>query len=477
MKKNLSLIVSLILLSALLLVGCQKEDGKTGETDKDIVTLDLWNNIAAGRTYFPILIEEFEKNNSGIKIKLNNVNVESSEAEYQAAISDNNLPDMFTTDAYTINEFVELGLVHELNDLFPEKVREEYTDGVFDVGNTMVGDDVYLFPIYKGGTYMMFYNKEVYEELGIETVPKTWEEVMTVGKEIYEKSGGASHGLLFGGQSGWLVNGVVQLMATEASPEAGYDYANGEYNFATVGHVETMEFFKNLLDNNALSPLSLENDSTVARELFTSGKAAFLLDGNWTGQLLHESEFENWGVVPLPTKDANGKQYGEFRLGSNDGMYVSKETKNWNEVKIFMEFLRENIYGEILKDGEPLIAKDSAAIKVELPFEEVNDIADIFLNMSIRVPNPIVLNPHTQEVRTEFLKNAPDESIGSVTMGYLTGQVKDLKGTLQKYTDDYNAEFTKAIDGNEHVTKEDYKFPNWVPYQSYTEENYKELNR
>lgn len=477
MKRRLYLIVSLCILSALLLMGCQSKDNKENGSDDDTVTLDLWNNVAAGRTYFPILIEKFEDENPGIKIELNNVNVESSEAEYQAAISDNKLPDIFSTDAFTINELVDLDLVHELNSVFPEEVRAEYTDGVFDQGNTMVGDDIYLFPVYKGGTYMMFYNKNVLKELGIETIPETWAELKEIGQEIYSESGGASHGLIVGGQSGWLLNAVTQLMATETSPESGYDFTNGDYKYDTAGYVETMEYFKDLLENNALSPLSLENDSTVARELFIAGQATFLFDGNWTGQLLHESGFENWGVVNLPTKSADGQQFGDFRMGSNDGLYVAKNTEHWEEVETFLKFLSENIYAEILKDGEPLVAKNSADIKVDLPFEEVNDIADIFLNMSVRVPNPVVRNPETQKVRLEHLKNAPDDSMGSILMGYLTGQVKDLKSTLQKYTNDYNKAFYDAIEGNEKVTEEDFKFPNWVPYKPYTKEDYEALDK
>ncbi|MCC2248634.1 extracellular solute-binding protein [Virgibacillus sp. AGTR] len=475
MVKKCFFIMICYLFLGILLLGCQSDSSKADKDDADKTTIKLWNNVAAGRSYFPILIEKFEKEHPDIKVELNNLNVESSEAEYQAAISDRNLPDIFSTDAFTLNEFVDLDLVHELNEVFPKDVQSQYTEGVFDEGNASLNGNVYLFPVYKGGTYYMFYNKQVLNDLGIDEVPKTWKELKEVGIEIYDQSNGSSYGLIFGGQSGWLVRAVTQLMATELSPESGYDYANGDYKYDTEGYVETIKLMKDLLDSNALSPSTLETDSTVARELFTAGQAAFLIDGNWTGQLLHENGFDDWGVVPLPTKNPNGQQYGEFRLGSNDGLYVSKDTEHWDEVKLFLEFLQENIYREILKDGEPLIAKEASDINVELPFSEVNDIAQIFSEMSVRVPNPVVVNPKTQEVRLALQKNAPDNDAGSILMGYLTGQVEDLQGALTDFTDDYNAAFTKAIQENENVSREDFQFPNWVPYEPYTEKEYQEL--
>ncbi|ASN06288.1 ABC transporter substrate-binding protein [Virgibacillus necropolis] len=472
--KKFILIVCFSLMIFFTLMGCQSEASNSAD-DSGKTVLELWNNVAAGRSYFPKLIEAFEKEHPDIKIELNNLNVESSEAEYQAAISDKSLPDIFSTDAFTINELVDLDLVHELDDLFPKDVRAEYTEGVFDEGNASLNGHTYLFPVYKGGTYYMFYNKKVLEDLGIDKVPRTWGELNKVGQKIYKKSDGASYGLIYGGQSDWLVNAITKLFASELSPESGYDYKNGDYKYATEGYIETMKYMKDLLDNKALSPSTLETDSTVARELFVAGQAAFLIDGNWTGQLLHEDGFNDWGVVPLPTKNSDGKQYAKFGLVSNDGLYVAKNTEHWEEVKTFMEFLRENIYQEILKDGEPLIAKDVADFDVDLPFKEMNKISDIFLDMSIRVPNPIVVNPKTQEVKLELQKNAPDAAPGSILMGYLTGQVNDLQDELQKYEDGYNKAFTDAIKGHEEVTREDFKFPNWVPYEPYTEEDYKEL--
>lgn len=470
MKRKLSLLLGILLLVGSVLMGCQGKDSGDGG---DYVTIELWNNLASGQTFFPKLIDEFEEKNPGIKVELNNVNVESSDAEYQAAISDDSLPDMFITDAFSMNELVDLDLVHELNEVFPEDVQKEYTEGVFDIGNTRVGDDIYLFPIFKGGTYMLYYNKEVLDELGIDKVPETWDDLNEIGQEIYNTSNGSTHGLIFGGTSGWLVNAVTQLMATELSPESGFDFIEGDYKYSTEGHIELMKFFKNMLDNNALSELSLENSSTVARELFAVGQATFLIDGNWTGQLLsEENEFDDWGVIELPTKNPNGKLHGEFGLGSNDGLYVSKKTEHWDEVKLFLDFLQENIYAELVEVGEATIAKEFDLVEAEAPFEQITEIQTIFTETSITTPNAVVVNPKAMEVQLEVRKNAPDLNPGQILMGYLTGQVKDLEGTLKKYNDDYNKAFDDALDSVEGISREDFQFSNWVPYEPYTQEDY-----
>ncbi|WP_077325298.1 ABC transporter substrate-binding protein [Virgibacillus siamensis] len=480
MKKVWSLIICFCVVTGLLLTGCQSNssdatdgsDGKEGD-----VTLTLWNNISAGRTYFPILIEKFEEKNPNININLKNLSVESSQAQYQAAISDNNLPDMFTTSSYSISQLVDLDLVHSLNSIFPKKAQKQYTDGVFAPGNTMVGDKIYLFPIYKGGAYMMYYNKDVLNKLGIEKIPETWDELEEAGKKVYEKSDGKTYGLLFGGKSEWLVNAVTQMMARGISPVSGLDYKTGKYNYSTEGHIETIKYFKDLFDNNVLSPVSLETNSTKVRALFASGQSAFLFDGNWSGLLMHKNGFDNFGVAPLPVKSNGGHPYGEFGLGSGDGMYVSKNTEHWPEVKRFLKFLRENIYGEAIKVGEATVAKNFDAVKAEPPIPQIKTIQEIFLKSNIRAPEPVKLNPAALDVTLEVNNNAPDTNVGSVLMGYLAGQVSDLEGTLQKITDGYNEAFTKALESNDKINRENFIFPNWKPYQPYGKEDYQELKK
>src|SRR5699024_3118748 len=147
-------------------------------------------------------------------------------------------------NAFGIDQLVDEDLIRNLNEIFPEEEQEEYVDGIFNDGNASYKGDIYLFPKYKVSVYVMYYNKMMLEEDGIDSVPKTWDELEKVGKKIYSESGGSSYGLILGAQSDWLLSDVSRLMATELSPESGFDHKKGEYKYATDGYIETIKYFK-----------------------------------------------------------------------------------------------------------------------------------------------------------------------------------------------------------------------------------------
>lgn len=472
---NRKFLVFICTLSIMFIIaGCGSDDAKKSG---DEVTISLWNNNDAGRTYYPKLIEEFEKEHDNIKVELTNLTADTEDAVVQTAISDNDLPDIFNQNAYSIDELVDLDLVKELDEIFTDEVQEKYVEGIFDEGNASYKDNVYLFPKFKGSVYIMFYNKNVLDEYGIEETPKTWDDLVEIGEKIYDESGGSTYGLIFGGESGWLLSDFSRLMATELSPETGLDYHSGEYKFATEGYFETMKFFKEMLDNNIISPTSIEVINEVALEYFANGEAAFLIDGNWTGQLLDNFGFNDWGVIPIPTKEEDGKHFMELAIGSNDGLYVSKDTEHWEEVKTFLEFLEENIYEEMLKLGVAVIAQDISNFEdVDLPFDQLMDISKLFDEINVTGPDPFIVNSETMDVTLELRKNLPDTSPGLIFSGYLTDQIDDLEAELQKYEDEYNEAFDNALEKVEGASREDFTFPNWVPYENYTEEMYEELD-
>ncbi|MGP4079220.1 ABC transporter substrate-binding protein [Pseudalkalibacillus sp. R45] len=479
MKKVLGVFLVMAMISCVLLTGCKSGDETTSENGE--VTLKLWNRVNGAETYLTKLIESFEEENPNIKVELQNLSVESAQPQYQAAISNNELPDMFVRPpTTTVTQLVEIDRLKSLDSLFPQEVVDEYVEGVFYKGSNITAEGkIYAFPLSSGlhGTTMLYYNKDVLNDLDVEVdFPMTWDDLLEVGKEIHEKSDGKIYGMVLGAKSAWLNSSFISQMAFPISPDSGMDYATGNFNFATEGNIETIQFFKELLDNNVISPQSLESTSASAQALFASGQSAFIINGNWMGGILQEQfQFENWGAAPLPTKEAGTVAMRPYGGGATESIMVAKNTKHWEEVKAFLTYLREHIYDEIDKSGS--LASAKIAEDGEVGFPQYKDIQQIMNDTNILVPNPENRNPAVEEVALKYQELAPRTSTGDIFLGYLAGQVKDLEGTLQKLTDDANKALEQAIESNDKVTKEDYRFSNWDPNQSYTEEDYEELKK
>ncbi|WP_088049449.1 ABC transporter substrate-binding protein [Virgibacillus dakarensis] len=484
MKKYLVLTISIFMIVGFLLSGC-KSDKASQSNGNDVVTLTFWNRLGSGKTYFPKLIKDFEEKHPNIKIELTNVTGESMQAQYQAAIADNKLPDIFVRpQGFSVAQLVKLDQLHNLDEIFPEDVRKDYVEGTFNTGtekSIMLDGSVYQFPMYSGthGATMLWYNKDVLESAGIKDgAPETWDEMIEIGKKIYDSSNGDKYGLIVAGKTQWLNSEIIRQMSTEISPESEMNFFTGQYNFDTKGIVESMELFKELLDEKVMSPVSLEIDVRKAQALFSAGKAAFFIDGNWAGQtFVDEEKFENWGVAPLPTKEKDARSYRLYAGGVGEGIEVAKYTEHWPEVKLFLEYLRDNIYSSIVEVGDGAPALELEKIEsVELPFPQYKDITEIMKNKSLVVPIAAKLNPNVIDVKESFSRKAPHKNIGTILDGYLTGQISDLHSELEQMTDEYNKVFNELVkEAGDKVSKEDFIFPNWDPRESYTEEDYQEL--
>lgn len=483
-KYGLMLLATMMFVSAIL-AGCAK-DGNSGNTSTnktggdaaapEQVTITMWNRLA--KDTFDSVIAAFEDEYPNITVKLENMPEGGGDvAQFQAAINGNELPDIFVRPTgYSISQLVKLDRVHSLDEIFPADIYDNYTDGTFAEGYGSIGGTVYTFPLFSSlhGALMMYYNKNVLDDLGYtETdIPKSWDEFLAFGKELNEKSGGKIYALTFGAATNYMATYLLNQLSSPITPESGFNYKTGQYNFNTQGYIETMEYLKKAYDEKVLHPATIDADTGKAYSLIKTGEAAFMIGGNWSGDYLSSDDraftSEDWGVVPIPSKDG-GQQFQYFEGGSGEYLYVSKETKHWPEVKIFLEFLNENIYAEVVRSGQTMPSKKIELVSdAEPPFEQYEKISQMMVEFRRLTPTVYRNNPAATEVMSLYSGYAPKDNIGTIFLGYLQGQFKDLDIPLQKLTEDHNTALKRAIDeSNGTVKPEDFIFSDWVPGENY----------
>lgn len=489
-KYGFSLLV-VIMIVGVILSGCAK-NGNSGNNPSELsedgtsppqeqVTITMWNRL--GKDTFDSVIAGFQEKYPNIKVKLENMPEAGGDvAQFQAAINGNELPDVFVRPTgYTISQLVKLDKVHSLDEVFPADTHGNYTDGTFAEGYGSIEGTVYTFPLYSSlhGALMMYYNKNVLEDLGYTEadIPGSWEEFMTFGKELHEKSGGKTYALTFGAATNYLSTFLLNQLSAPISPESGFNYKTGQYNYNTPGYIETMQYLKKAYDEKVLHPATIDADTGKAYSLIKTGEAAFMIGGNWSGDYLSSDDkggaeaftADDWGVVPIPSKNG-GPQFQYFEGGSGEYLYVSKETQHWPEVKVFLDYLNENMYAEIVKSGQTLPSKKIELIEgAESRFEQYGTISEMMVEFKRLTPTVYLNNPAATDVMSQYSGFAPKENIGTIFLGYLQGQLKDLEQPLQKLTDDNNEALKRAIDGSGGAVKpEDFIFPDWVPGENYT---------
>lgn len=474
-KKVFNLLTFMLI--GVLLVACSNNGSSTEVEEEGTVTLSMWNRYPELNEPFAELIKGFEAENPGIKVDLQNIPLASNTAQYQTAISENSLPDIFTTQP-DLQELVELDMAKNLDEIFPQEVKDQYYPGTWFENGTTLNGSVYVLPMFSPnhGVNMLYYNKDVLEKYGISEadIPKTWEELIAIGKEIYNASNGEVYGFMWTNVN-WANAGLVHMLATTISPDTPWkmNLKEGKPSFATEGNIEAMKFIKSLYDEKVMHPMSIEVDTTKAEANFAAGKAAFHISGNWTGtNLIKINNFENWDVADLPTKD--GKPWYYMNARQADGLMVSNNTKHWEEVKVFMEYAKEHIYSEIiLATGTTQPAKMN--VEGEMPFPQFENILELMTKNAIPVPKPTERSLEVVEFETEFYNRLGWNDIGDVAVGYMSGGIKDIESELNKLDKEANKVFDETLEEYGDLSRDIFQYPNWEPFTPYTEEDYKEL--
>ncbi|UOQ48351.1 sugar ABC transporter substrate-binding protein [Gracilibacillus caseinilyticus] len=476
MFKTLSKIMVLLLVTLGLLAACSS--GESNDPDK--TTLTFWNRLPELTTQFEDFIATFEEEHPDIQIDMQTLGA-SGNQQYQTAIKNNELPDIFVTANVTsLQNLVDQDLLHNLNDVVTPEVKEEFYPGVWSENFTTIGEDIYQLPLNSGkSSILMYYNKDVLKEYGIseEQIPSTWDEMLEVGKDIYDQSGGGVYGLIMGAEANWLSDMTINQMATNITPDVHpsidvarqLNYKTGNPDFLNDGNVETIEYLKTLMDENVLSPSSVEYNESTAIANFAAGKSAFYFDGNWAGSVIMNDEegpgFENWGVAPMPTKDG-GAYYSD--MVAKEGLMVSNNTEHWEEVQTFLSYFIENGYQDVIVESgahEPPMDLEVS----DPPFEQYNKINEINGENSIATPSIYEKNSDTIGFIQDY-QGGLSYSTGSILAGYLQGEVSDPSAELEKAQEEAQNVFDENLEKYENVNQSDFVFDDWVPFEPYTTE-------
>src|SRR5699024_9629189 len=248
-----------VILIVMLTTACANSEDENAQdnNDEDSVTLELWNRYPELRKPFDKLISNFEDDHPNIKINKQDLPLDSHQAQLQTAVSSGELPDMFTT-ALDLVDLVDNDLVKDLDEVFTDDVRDEFFEGTWWENGTTLDGSAYVFPFVapQTGAFVLYYNKAVLEELGIneDEIPETWDEFEEIGERILDESNGGIYPLAWNNE-GWSNEGLINMMATAISPEAPeyFNYLEGEPTYYTEGKVESAKYLKERYDSGIVS--------------------------------------------------------------------------------------------------------------------------------------------------------------------------------------------------------------------------------
>ena len=201
------------------------------------------------------------------------------------------------------------------------------------------GDAVYAYPTF-GQAILAFYNKDVFEEVGVEP-PTTWDELVEVLDEL--KAAGKvpiALGLADNYVIQFLTYALSATLVNGAEPDFYADLEAGETSFAeSAGWRETFEKLMWLIDNGYTTPDPLGMPGDPAMQSVGSGEAAIVVMPSAASPVLagfFEGGEDRLGSFAFPASDDPEETHIPF---SPDYLVVNKDAEHAAAATAFLEYI------------------------------------------------------------------------------------------------------------------------------------------
>lgn len=355
-----------------LLIGCQSKSDtapkKEAKVEKKVV-LDIRNPKVEIASEFEELTIEYEKENPEIDIRIRTVGGAADDySDLKAELASGKGPDIFTNTGY---ENAETWRPY-LEDLSEERWVKEAYPGTLDA--IKMDGNVYGMPMNLEG-YGFLYNKKLFERAGVDQVPQTLSELKKTAEQL-EQSGITPFAT--GYYEDWKLG--VHLLNVAFARQKDPDAFIKKLNEGKEQIPDNPLFHDviNLLDvtlkyGNA-DPLTTDYNMEV--DLFTTEKAAMILQGNWIQPMIDERAPNlDVGFMPIPineepTNDLVVSVPNYWVVNKQAGPVEKKEAKrflNWmvssekGQTFITDRFKFIPVFKNIQTDGLGPLAKETIA--------------------------------------------------------------------------------------------------------------------
>jgi raffinose/stachyose/melibiose transport system substrate-binding protein len=275
------------------------------------------------------------------------------------------------------------GVVMDITDLMKD-LEDRFPEGILD--GCRIGGHLWAVPYADASGTTFFYNKTLFNQLGIEP-PATMNDFVQIAGIIKEKTGMIP--LSFHGKDGWawpmLFFDTYSQSSGGRSIENVEAFLRGQREFTGEAERQGLLLIKALYDSGIFSNEVFDTDQNGMLAAFTQKKAAMIFGGTWNYPVLQsmDKDFEI-GAFEFPQVAAGAKPIHAFAVG--DGAIEIPSFANQDNLENTMRFiefiLRPENAKKILSVETPLFEIVNGAMGPEDPVTQ-------FLNERL-VPNSVM---------------------------------------------------------------------------------------
>lgn len=367
------------------------------------------------------LARAFEAEHPNIKIDVQTVGGSGDyEAGLKTKFASGEGPDIFSNGGYSKLQLWE----ERIEDLSDQPWVKDIASAA--TAPVTLDGKVYGLPLSMEG-FGYIYNKDIFADLGIDPLPKTFSELEAAAKTISE-AGITPFGNAY--YEWWLVGSQGVSVAFNNQPDTNAFIDGLNDGTATIaGNEHFLNWAKLMqltLDYGNKNPLTTDHNTGVT--MFANGEVAMMQQGNWTQNMIDSINPDmNVGILPMPISD-DAAVTSKVTVGVPVNLVVNKDSKVKEEAKMFLNWLVTSDMGKeyITKKFKfmPTLSTIEASPEdigeLATSLVEYVDRGEAFPNISGKYPDGV-----TQE-------------FGSVIQKFLAGEVD-----AQQWTEEMQAAWDK----------------------------------
>lgn len=327
-KKIVSLLMCAAVVSGLLAANVQASAGEDAAIEGKLV---IWEHTAQFEQPLKEVIAGFNEKYPNVEVEYEIKTADQYYNLLQTAMQAGEAPDLFWTNGTAttnMEAYVKQGRLMDLTD----KVDFSLFDGTNAMSLVEVDDRVYASPTAEVGGRAVFYNKDIFKELGIE-VPGTFSEFEAALEKINEAD---YLPISFSASDPWTILFQFEPVLAATALDWLNEYLDtGEVKVNDPRVVAAYEKMLEWADKGYYGPGYTGVDGSGALLAFSKGEAAMCIDGTWNIQTIQENNPElNFGAFQIPTEDGTRPFVGT----SSVGFSVSSDTQNEEAALAFVNY-------------------------------------------------------------------------------------------------------------------------------------------
>lgn len=325
LNKSLVIVLSALVL---LLASCSKKN-------KDEKIIKFWA-MGAEAEYVTKLVPLFEKQNPGIKIKVQQIPWTAAQEKLITAFASDNTPDACQLGNTWVPQFAYLNGIVSLDKFVNNSSivkKENYFDGIWDTN--VIDSLVYGIPWYVD-TRVMFYRSDIFKRAGYDNPPQTWAELYDLSKKIKSLFPGNDKYAIYLPTNEWAPFVIFGLQAGAVILKDN----NSKGNFSSKEFKTAFRFLIRFHQEN-LAPLGISQVTNVY-QAFADEYFSMYISGPWNinefKKWMVNNLADKWKTAPLPSM---GVSYPGVSLAGGASLVIFKNSKYKFETWKFIEYLSE----------------------------------------------------------------------------------------------------------------------------------------